>query len=824
MPAFGFGDEFTVNEQVQTAQNSPQVLSLGSGRVLLVWHGADSDVDGDGAGISGRVGVVQPDGSVVWGAAGEFTVNEERQSNQYASQASVLSDGRILFTWHSYDPDVDNSPPGVSGRIGTVENDGSITWGAAGEFTINEETQGIQAEQQVSILNDGRVLLTWYSYDPDVDGSGSGISARIGTVQPDGSIIWGVSGEFTVNAETENNQSASQITILGDGRALFIWHGNDPSVDGDANGISGRIGEVQLNGSIAWSAAGEFTVNEELQGGQFSPQVVVLQDGRVLFTWYSEDPQVDGSLTGISGRIGAVQADGSIAWGAAGEFTVNQQATNIQAASQVTLLPDGRVLFTWHSLAVDSDWGISGRIGTVQADGSIAWDAGGEFLVNARTSANQSAPQITVLEDGRVLFTWHSYQTNVDGDPSGIAGRVLTINYAPIAADDSASVSEDAAIVGGDVFADNGAGADNAFDSDPFVISAVNGSALNVGAQITLASGALLTVNANGTFDYDPNGQFEHLAVGESDTDSFTYTIDDGFGGTDEATATITINGFNMTTVTTINGPIDIEITNVSDLAGMDIWGAQTATSFGLQVVDDWGMVFGGTGFGSYSGNRPTTGTITSIEQWDLSGGSPLQRSIWTGFFLSMADFNAWIAANDVAAMQNAIFGGADTVYGGDGDDVVNGGADTDLLDGGNGIDTMNGGEGADTLYGRNGNDVLDGGRGADTLYGGNDADTFVFSTALGGGNIDTVGFSVIENDVIQLDVDIFTAIGLGTLAANAFAIGAAATTADHRIIYDAATGALYYDADGDGAGAAVQFATLGTGLALTNADFVGGP
>ncbi len=99
-----------------------------------------------------------------------------------------------------------------------------------------------------------------------------------------------------------------------------------------------------------------------------------------------------------------------------------------------------------------------------------------------------------------------------------------------------------------------------------------------------------------------------------------------------------------------------------------------------------------------------------------------------------------------------------------------------------------------------------------------------MFSTALGGGNIDTIQFYSAAEDTIQLDVDVFSAIGLGTLAANAFVIGAAATTADHRIIYDATTGALYYDADGDGVGAAVQFATLGTGLALTNPDFVGGP
>ena len=75
-------------------------------------------------------------------------------------------------------------------------------------------------------------------------------------------------------------------------------------------------------------------------------------------------------------------------------------------------------------------------------------------------------------------------------------------------------------------------------------------------------------------------------------------------------------------------------------------------------------------------------------------------------------------------------------------------------------------------------------------------------------------------DDTIRLENAVFTGLAAGALAAGAFNTGAAATQADDRIIYNSATGALLFDADGTGAGAAVQFATLQTGLTLTAADF----
>ena len=58
---------------------------------------------------------------------------------------------------------------------------------------------------------------------------------------------------------------------------------------------------------------------------------------------------------------------------------------------------------------------------------------------------------------------------------------------------------------------------------------------------VTTASAAngTVVIRPDGTIDYDPNGQYDQLDLGESATDTFNYTISDGNGGT--ATATVTV-------------------------------------------------------------------------------------------------------------------------------------------------------------------------------------------------------------------------------------------------------------------------------------------
>jgi Ca2+-binding RTX toxin-like protein len=130
---------------------------------------------------------------------------------------------------------------------------------------------------------------------------------------------------------------------------------------------------------------------------------------------------------------------------------------------------------------------------------------------------------------------------------------------------------------------------------------------------------------------------------------------------------------------------------------------------------------------------------------------------------------------------------------------------------------------GDDVLDGRWGDDVLDGGSGNDMLTGADGADRYLFSTALDAAtNVDTITYFDTAADTIWLSNAIFSDAGApGTLSASAFATGTAASDSDDRIVYDSATGNIFYDADGSGDGVQILFAQVDPGTALTYADFV---
>lgn len=80
-------------------------------------------------------------------------------------------------------------------------------------------------------------------------------------------------------------------------------------------------------------------------------------------------------------------------------------------------------------------------------------------------------------------------------------------------------------------------------------VAGINGQAIHAGYSVTLASGATVTLAADGTLSYDPHNAFDYLvsaaaaarsgSAGTQATDSFLYANTDGT----TATVTVTING-----------------------------------------------------------------------------------------------------------------------------------------------------------------------------------------------------------------------------------------------------------------------------------------
>jgi Ca2+-binding RTX toxin-like protein len=224
--------------------------------------------------------------------------------------------------------------------------------------------------------------------------------------------------------------------------------------------------------------------------------------------------------------------------------------------------------------------------------------------------------------------------------------------------------------------------------------------------------------------------------------------------------------------------------------------------------------LFGGAGNDWLDGG-PGGDILDGGAGWDVLS----YQSATSGVVVDMTgNANGGAAAGDqvsnIEVLQGSNF--ADTLT-----SLDRGGGSGAQLYGEGGHDTLLGKAGGDYLFGGAGNDTLDSGFGGDVLNGGAGTDTFRFSTALGAGNVDTVqDFSGAEGDRIVLSRSVFASAGYDYLAGSAFALGAAATTAAHRIVYNQSTGDLSYDADGAGGVAAIKFAIIANHAQLSAASF----
>ena len=192
---------------------------------------------------------------------------------------------------------------------------------------------------------------------------------------------------------------------------------------------------------------------------------------------------------------------------------------------------------------------------TVSAQGVLSNDTDAD--VDSLTAVKDSDPAnglVTVNSDGSFTYTPNTnyngadsftYHANDGTSDSNVATVSITVNWVndpPVALADSASTDEDTAVTV------------SVLDND----SDIDGGALVVEAVTQPASGS--TTNNGGSVTYDPSGQLETLAAGQTATETFDYTVSDGLGGTDTATVTVTIDGVNDAPVAVIGAIADATI------------------------------------------------------------------------------------------------------------------------------------------------------------------------------------------------------------------------------------------------------------------------
>ncbi|MEQ6203979.1 VCBS domain-containing protein, partial [Sulfitobacter sp. HNIBRBA2951] len=420
-------------------------------------------------------------------------------------------------------------------------------------------------------------------------------------------------------------------------------------------------------------------------------------------------------------------------------------------------------------------FGLTG--GAVSADAAYDLEMVGTYgvlLVNSASGAYEYRADDAAVEPLDSTQT-ETFALTVTDEHMAVATQTLTVTIEgaddlAIAADDSLALLENELINGGDLLADNGSGADSDVDDTVLTVVAVNGSAASVGAQITLASGALLTVMSDGTFDYDPNDAFDFLASEGSGgaitegTDTFTYELEGG------STATVTLDITGLDSDDLITGTVSADLIDggigndtVIGLNGNDtVYGGDGSDNLAGQgdadqLFGDKGFdtITGGAGFDMLdggdgndeldggSGNDVVIGGRGSDMILGASGSDQLFGDNGSDTIFGGSGYDTINGGNggdsiDAGLGADSVLagGGQDTVFGNAGSDQLHGGSGNDHLEGQSGNDRLFGDQGNDALLGGLNNDTLDGGVGDDILTGGGGRDTFVFNN--GGGN-DTV-------------------------------------------------------------------------------------
>ena len=317
--------------------------------------------------------------------------------------------------------------------------------------------------------------------------------------------VTGVNDAPTANDDSVSTDEDTAFTTID----LVADNDTDPDTS-DTIAVTG-INTTGTIGNVTNNTDGTFTYDPN---GQFE-SLAVGESTTDSFTYTIEDnfseqdtATVTVTITGVNDAPAAVDDSAST------DEDTSFRTANLVAANDSD--PDSSDTLTVSGLDTSS------TVGSVVSNGNGTFD----YYPNGQFES------LAVGDSTTDTFAYTISDGNGGSDTATVTVTINGVNDGPTAVDDGVSTNEDTAFTTIDLVADN--------DTDPDV-----GDTLSVTGIDTTGTIGQVTDNGNGTFDYDPDGQFESLGAGDSTTDTFTYTISDGNGGSDSATVTVTISGVN---------------------------------------------------------------------------------------------------------------------------------------------------------------------------------------------------------------------------------------------------------------------------------------
>ncbi len=453
-------------------------------------------------------------GSLVLNAAGAWTYS-------LGAAAQALDAGEVVTDAFTVALNDGSTTTVTLTVIGTNDGPVAVDDGSAGMPAITlDEDSGPSAP------------ITVLSNDSDVDGDTLTVTAASSpngtvTINPDQTLVFTPAANFNgpttitysigdghggsasatvfVNVTAVNDApvaaddalATAEDTPLTIAQATLI--ANDTDVDGHPLTVVAVYSPV--NGTVA------------LVGGDVVFTPAPNYSGPASFTYMVTDGFGAISTANVNITVGAVN-DAPVAQAAA--FTVAEDAAIVSGAVVATDADAGTVL----SFALDG-----------AAPAGLVFNSDGSYSFDPSAAAYQS------LGVGQSQVLTIPYTVTDEAGASSSASLVVTVtgtNDAPVAAAASFAVTEDAAIVNGNVAAS---------DVDA---NAVLGFALDGAAPAGLA------FNADGSYSFDAsNAAYQSLAAGQVQVLTVPYTVTDQHGASSSANLVITITGVNDAAVVT---------------------------------------------------------------------------------------------------------------------------------------------------------------------------------------------------------------------------------------------------------------------------------